>query len=109
MVKVEILVGENDKEYRILIGENAKENTELIKQSEPNDLWFHFEKLSSPFLILETKGETLHKKYLNETASKLFKYKNVKDNVIYTEVKNVKLTKTPGLVEPRNLNVIKFK
>ena len=104
MVKLEII-----GEYRVLVGQNARENTELIKQANPDDIWFHFETVSSPHIILETNGDLLNTVYLNETASLLFKYKkNVQDNVIYTEVKNVKLTKTPGLVEPKNVRIINF-
>ena len=50
MVKKEILIvnyqtlgGDIEKEFTILIGESAKENTQLIKNSQQNDLWFHFE------------------------------------------------------------------
>ena len=118
MVKKEILVvtlhtlnGDIEKEYVVLIGENAKENSLLVKESEPEDLWFHLENVSSAHIVLQSGGEVISQRYLNEVASKLFKCKkNVppNTNVIYTEIKNVKLTKTPGLVETRNTRVIKF-
>ena len=117
MVKKEVLVvnyqtldGIIEKEFTVLIGQNAKENTLLIKESsDPDNLWFHFEKVSGPHIILESGKCVIPKRYTQEVASKLFKYKkNVQDNVIYTEVKNVKLTKTDGLVIPINTRVIKF-
>ena len=61
MVKRETLIvtqntlnGDIQKEYIILIGENAKDNTELVKESEPDDIWFHLEKESSPHIILKS-------------------------------------------------------
>ena len=118
MVKKEILIvnyqtlgGDIEKEFTILIGESAKENTQLIKDSNPDDLWFHFENVSSPHIILECGTHFIQKNYINEVARKLFKYKkNVPRNesVIYTEIKNVTLTKTDGLVIPKNIMVIKF-
>lgn len=119
MVKKEILIvtqntlnGDIQKEYTILIGENAKDNTELVKMSDPNDIWFHLEKESSPHVILKSNfsNEIFEQEYLKQVASKLYKYKNNYnlDNAIYTQVKNVKLTKTPGLVVPSNITVINY-
>ena len=119
MVKRETLIvtqntlnGDIQKEYIILIGENAKDNTELVKESEPDDIWFHLEKESSPHIILKSNftNEIFEQEYLKQVASKLYKFK-IKhncDNVIYTRIKNVKTTKTPGLVETSNTTVIKY-
>lgn len=117
MVKKEIikvtqntLSGPIEKEYTILIGENAKDNTELVKESDPDDIWFHLEKESSPHIILKTDNNYISQELLKQTASKLYKYKNQHylDNVIYTQVKNVRITKTPGLVVPSNITVINY-
>ena len=119
MVKKETLIvtqntlnGEIQKEYTILIGENAKDNTELVKESEQDDIWFHLEKESSPHVILKSNfaNEIFEQEYLKQVASKLYKYKNKHncDNVIYTRIKNVKTTKTPGLVETSNTTVINY-
>jgi predicted ribosome quality control (RQC) complex YloA/Tae2 family protein len=101
----------NDKEYTILIGQNANENDQIIKMSNQNDIWFHFENISGPHIVLCSDGDTIPKRYLNEVACKLFLYKQKapkNQNVIYTQIKNVKLTDIPGLVKTKNLNVIKF-
>jgi predicted ribosome quality control (RQC) complex YloA/Tae2 family protein len=118
MVKKEIikvtqntLSGEIEKEYTILIGQNSHENTLLVKESEPEDIWFHLSTISSPHIILKTdNNKLLDQELLKQTASKLYKYKKKHnfDNAIYTQVKNVKLTSTPGLVVPSNTTTINY-
>lgn len=100
-----------DRKYIILIGRNAKENHQIIKMSDPDDIWFHFDKISSAHIILKNAGDNIEKKYLHQVASLLFEYKtNIPPNVkvIYTEVKNVKCTKTPGEVITSNVKSLKF-
>lgn len=118
MVKKEILKVERntlnaiiEKEYIILIGENAKENTELVKESDPDDLWFHLSTVSSPHIILKSNGDYLTQDDIKQVASKLYKYKKKHDfdNVIYTLVKNVRVLSIPGLVEPSNITTINYK
>jgi predicted ribosome quality control (RQC) complex YloA/Tae2 family protein len=118
MVKKEIikvtqntLSGELEKEYIILIGQNSRENTELVKESEPDDLWFHLSTISSPHIILKTESnKLLDQVLLKQTASKLYIYKKKHncDNAIYTQVKNVRVTTTPGLVETKNTTTINY-
>lgn len=100
-----------DQEYTILIGRNAKENHQIIKMSHPESLWFHLNHVSSAHIVLQTEGVQVPKTYLYQVASLLFEYKkntppNVK--VIYTEIKNVKCTKTPGEVTTTNIKYLKF-
>lgn len=100
-----------DKEYVILIGQNAKDNEDIIKMSNQNDLWFHFENISGPHIILQNRGDIIPKRYLNHVALKLFENKPKaprNQNIIYTEVKNVKLTNTLGTVITKNTKVLKF-
>lgn len=100
-----------DKVYPILIGRNAKGNEQIIKMSHPESLWFHINNISSAHIILDTKGEDIPKRYINQTALKLFEYKkNIPKNanVIYTKVKYVKLTNILGTVIPTNTKLLKF-
>jgi len=109
-MKTETIVIE-DREYTILIGQNANENDQIIKMSDQNDIWFHFETISGPHIILRSGGDNIPKRYLNEISAKLFRYKPKapkNQNVIYTEIKNVKLTTTPGRVITKNTKVIRF-
>lgn len=106
-----IYIEENNKEYTIIIGDNAKENTLIIKQSHPLDYWFHFSNLSSPHVILQSSGDLIPKRYINKVAGLLFKYKSKapnNSNVMYTEIKNVKCTSTPGSVMTSCIKIIKF-
>jgi len=100
-----------NKEYDIFIGKNAKGNEEIIKQSHKDSLWFHFNNISSAHIILQNNGDIIPKRYIHQVAAKLFEYKKSapkNSNVIYTEVKNIKLTNTLGTVIPSKTKLIKF-
>jgi predicted ribosome quality control (RQC) complex YloA/Tae2 family protein len=97
--------------YEVLIGKNAKGNEEIIKMSHPEDTWFHFSGISGPHIILKNEGDIIPKRYINQVAGTLFEYKKNaprNSNVIYTQVKNVKLTNVLGTVIPRNTKIIHF-
>ncbi len=100
-----------NKEYDILIGKNAKGNEEIIKKSHKDSLWFHFDNISSAHIILQNSGDIIPKKYINQVAAKLFEYKKSapkNSKVIYTEIRNIKLTNTLGTVIPKHTKLIKF-
>lgn len=102
MKSVTIYVDENDKEYIIQIGGNKNENNELIKAASQNDLWFHLGgDISSPHIILKSEGDKIPKRYINYIGTLFPLYKNnmtKRYSVIYTEIKNVKLTDKKGTV-----------
>lgn len=101
----------NDNLYIIYIGKNALGNEQIIKHSHPESLWFHFDNISSAHIILESKGDDIPKRYIHQVAAKLFNYKkNIPNNikVIYTQIKNVKLTNVLGTVIPKHTKTIKF-
>lgn len=101
----------DSKLYNIYIGKNAKGNEEIIKKCHPESLWFHINNISSAHIILESKGDDIPKRYINQVASILFQTKkNIpsNSNVIYTQVKNVKLTNTLGTVIPSKTKLLKF-
>lgn len=105
-----IFIEENSKSYTVLIGQNASENEQIIKASNPNDIWFHFENCSGPHVILQSDGDKLGKRHMFQVATRLFENKPKvpkSQKVIYTEVKNVKLTKTLGTVIPKNFKLLK--
>lgn len=111
MKQLEIFVDENDKTYTIIIGRTQAENDTIIKNCEQNDLWFHLDKISGPHIILQTCGDKIPKRYLNQIATLFRDYKTNLPNrysVIYTELKNVSLTNTPGKVNVKNTRVIKI-
>jgi predicted ribosome quality control (RQC) complex YloA/Tae2 family protein len=110
-IKKTIFIPENNKEYTILIGRNAKGNDTIIKMSHQKSLWMHLNNVSSAHIILQNEGDLIPKRYINQVAGMLFEYKNnvqTNLNVIYTTVKNVKCTKTPGSVITSNTKIIKF-
>jgi predicted ribosome quality control (RQC) complex YloA/Tae2 family protein len=97
------------KQYTILIGRNRFENTAMLKQSSPHDIWFHFEDLSGPHIVLKTEGDEIPKRYLYQCAVLLREFKsNVppKASVIYTLVKYVRPTNVPGEVIVRKTSKI---
>lgn len=106
-----IYIDENNREYSILIGKNASGNEEIIKISHPESLWMHLNNTSSSHIILQSNGDTIPKRYINQVAGMLFDYKknaSKHTNVIYTQIKNIKLTNTLGSVITKNIKIIKF-
>ena len=101
----------DDTEYHISIGNNAQENDQLIKSSHQDDFWFHLENQKSCHVILHNHGDVIPKRYLNQVAGLVFKYThgaNTNSAVIYTHVRYVTRTSTPGSVYTRRTQRIKF-
>lgn len=97
--------------YDIFIGKNAKGNDQIISQAHPESLWFHFEDISSPHIVLESKGSDIPKRWLYQIALRLFQYKQnapKRQPVIYTKIKHVKLTSIPGSVITQHTKTIKM-
>ena len=104
------LVDDNEEHMELLIGQNQKENDQLVRSSHPMDLWFHLDDISSPHFILRCNGKSVTKTQLKYIASLFSQYKKGlgrRYKVIYTEIKNVKLTKTLGTVVPSQLRVVR--
>ena len=80
----------NGVRYDILIGKNSFGNEEIInlmKNVNENSIWFHFETISSPHIILDNKEDVINKKNLKKVGMLLYKHKkNVPKNekIIYT-------------------------
>ena len=111
MKTLTIYVDENDKDYELLIGQTQMENDKILKLCDQNDTWFHLDKISGPHFILRNGGDVVPKKYLNQIAVLFQDFKTNLPNrysVIYTELKNVKLTKTPGQVVTSKTKTIKI-
>ena len=93
--------------YTIRIGQNAKENWELIDNSDPFDLWFHLDDLTSSHVII---SQDLHSNpevfYPNEIISLAGNYckthskqkKSPKVKIIYAKVSNLSKGKNVGSV-----------
>lgn len=101
----------DDKCYDILIGKNAYGNEEIIKKGHDESLWFHIDNCSSAHIILQSCGDDIPKRYINEVAKMLFKkfdYVTRGKKVIYTKVKDVKMTNVTGTVTVKNTKTIRF-
>lgn len=111
-----VTIASEFQEMFLEIGENQQENDVLIRKSDPNDIWFHLDNLSGPHFVLHTKDALsnkrhLNKRHLNYIGSLFRQYKNglpKRYNVIYTEIKNIKLTDTIGMVIPTKVRIIKY-
>lgn len=99
-------------EYFVNIGKNAKENWKLLDSSEADDIWFHLDNSSSPYVILEVKNlDAIPYSIITECAKLCKNRSRSKDlknvSVIYTTVSNLKkgdalgsvyLTNTPNKI-----------
>lgn len=89
--------------FIVHIGKSAKENWELFEQAEPNDLWFHLDQSSSPYVILEVVDGIQINPDIIIKCAKLCKSNSKEKNstrssVIYCPIKNLKKGKTQGTV-----------
>lgn len=88
----------SEKIFRL--GKNAKENFELIDDADPNDWWFHLADEPSGHCIVDAevidKSMIIYAANLVKDNSKLKNNKKVK--VVFTQIKNIKKTKTLGTV-----------
>lgn len=117
MKTIQIYIDELNIEMSLLIGQNKYENDHLIKTCKQNDIWFHLENISGPHFVLQVNDndninmKEIPKKYFNHIASLFRQYKSglsSRYNVIYTEIKNIKLTDEIGTVIPKKINRIKI-
>lgn len=103
------LITIQDNLYNIFIGKNAKGNEEIIKLCDPNSIWFHFDNISSCHIILESKGNKVPKDHIKKVGLMLYQYKKTVPKgtrIIYTYVKNIKLTDELGTVIPVNFKYL---
>lgn len=95
--------------FDIYVGTNAKENWNLFDTSDPDDLWFHVEDLSSGHVIIReqlTKQSNSLPEYPNQIISigadyckSQSKYKDrIKLKIVYTKVQNLKKGKEIGSI-----------
>lgn len=103
----------DNKTYSIIIGGNQCENTNLIKISTLDDIWFHVDELPSCHVIMKNY-ENLNSiprqvikrcaylcKINTNSAKSLPKCK-----VIYTTISNIQTTNIPGQVIAKNIKSI---
>ena len=88
--------------YTIKIGQNQEENQKLLESMNENDSWFHLSGFASPHLIINIDFHLLSKQDIYRIAVILKKHTKYKKEgpvgIDYTLRKDLKLTKTPGMV-----------
>tara|TARA_B100001989_G_C24334251_1_gene361609 strand:+ start:303 stop:641 length:339 start_codon:yes stop_codon:yes gene_type:complete len=112
MVKIEEYYFKNDL-YIIKIGKNKEENWKIIQESEDNDFWFHLNDYPSCHVIISSNGnKKLDNLILKRGAvlcKQYSKYSNIKNlEIIYTKIKNIKLSDEIGSVITKNTKIIKI-
>jgi predicted ribosome quality control (RQC) complex YloA/Tae2 family protein len=110
----EIYIPKLKLNIKFLIGKDARNNTDIINQSQDNDLWFHVNNLPSCHVIAHIHDLNISRKdipyivtqgaLLCKQNSKYKSYKNVE--IIYTRIKNVKTLETPGSVMTTDTKII---
>jgi predicted ribosome quality control (RQC) complex YloA/Tae2 family protein len=112
MIEKQIFI-ENIK-YTFIVGRDANENTEIIKQAEPYDLWFHVSNYPSCHVICKLEpikyDKKIFRKIIKQGAiccKQYCSYKNIDNlSIDYTYIKNVTLTDIPGSVNVTNVKNI---
>jgi predicted ribosome quality control (RQC) complex YloA/Tae2 family protein len=94
---------------KIKLGRTSLENDKLISESQQNWWWFHLGKLKSGHLVLESESEpdTETLNYCAQLVKEHSKFKNIyRVSVIYTQIRHVKKTDTPGQVTTKRTKSI---
>ena len=115
MKKVVIYFDDIDREITYLVGKNKHDNFNIIDVSNPDDIWFHANHVSSCHVILQLPSDINDKKILKalikkgaalckQNTQKLINEKNVE--IIYTFLRNVTKTKVSGCVTTKNTKTI---
>ena len=103
------------KDIKYQVGESAKDNWDILDKAAPNEIWFHLDSFSSPYVIMKIneskiKKQSNYKNYIKygsqlcKDNSKYYAQKFIK--VCYTQIKNVKKTNIVGEVTTRNIKII---
>lgn len=111
MKEHKIVVDEHGTTLVLRVGMSQRENDTLVRQSQPHDIWFHLDNVSSPHMVLSTQGLDVPKRYLNYIGTLFPEYKKSLTNrytVIYTNIQNVKTTNVAGTVIPSKVKKIKY-
>jgi predicted ribosome quality control (RQC) complex YloA/Tae2 family protein len=87
--------------HTYILGQNAHDNQAIIDNADKNDWWVHMNEQPSSHCIIETDIITIDDL---KNATELIKSnttcnKNMKNNFCYTQIKNLKKTKTKGRVK----------
>ena len=115
-MKTSTLLLYTGRQVRFLIGTSDKDNFQVIDASDPEDIWFHVEGMPSCHIVAELK-EMYNKYEMNEITrfgaqlckEQHAKYKPIQNlPVVYTEVKNIKKTKTVGSVVTKSVATIRI-
>jgi len=75
-------------EITFTIGQNADENNQIIDAAYSNDIWFHVDRKNLKYII--SQGAVLCKKHSYPKEKSL--------PIVFTRVKNIQKTNTPGMV-----------
>ena len=97
-----------EETINFILGQNAKDNHAIIDIADENDWWFHLSDLPSAHCIIE-KNEIEDDDiiFAYNLIIKNNKNKNKKNLVIcYTQIKNIKKTRTLGEVKFKNINLL---
>ena len=84
-----------------IIGENAKDNWDILDKADQNDVWFHLDKFTSPYVIMKsTDTSKINIIYGANLCKENSKYKNLKNlKIVYCSIKQLKKTKITGEVD----------
>lgn len=110
-MKTEILFLQGlNREITFYIGENKNDNFDVIDMGDDEDLWFHANEISSCHVVVNIPKDIKNKekKYIIKAGALLCKkytnkLKSLNDvEIVYTQIKNIEKTQTPGCVKIKN-------
>ena len=103
----ELVIVAGGIEHTVWVGRNARDNWRIIQDANEDDIWFHLEAAPSCHVILKNNNN-IDPGVLRICASickghtEKFREKKMVITVLATNVANLRLGKTPGLVHILN-------
>jgi predicted ribosome quality control (RQC) complex YloA/Tae2 family protein len=116
-MKTEVVFIEGlDRDITFYIGQNQNENFNVIDKGHPDDLWFHAYGISSCHVvaIIPNDISKTDRRYIIKAGALLCKKHTNKlacingVEIVYTEIRNLQKTKTPGCVKLVKQKTIKI-
>lgn len=115
-MKSEIIQLSSNNTVTFHIGKDARDNTNIVKNGNCDDLWFHADEYSSCHVVASMPNNCTKKEkrqiikagalLCKQNTNKLRSERDV--SIVYTKIKNITTTSTPGLVHHINGQIIRI-
>ena len=111
MLTFEIFDSLNNVNVNIYVGQNSTDNWKIFDNAKQNDIWFHLNSFSSPYVIINTLDYKSISKEIHNYAAQLCKEYSKMNKInnlciIYTQIGNLRKGVEIGSVIIKKNNLV---